>query len=1330
MAKEDKQNFMSRLVQGWQNFFNGKQEQHALKPFPKNHFFSPEELDFLSNSSDKLSPIEQWAVSSGRWGYERSKDTTSLPFSSFAPVQWQDGLMATWIDGTLVPDSSERQAEKLLLLQNQSYEIPQRFKSLINNYEGKKLVGTYHSSVNGNEVIKVESYDPGQLIGEEASLKIKRWDKQTLAVTEEEISYSHFSDVLAKGLVGMSDSEKEGFTNLLDRQEKGKKEFEKLLATIKATYPPYMGGSIAPELRKVHDIEGSEDKMIPISWSMGADQSIVIHASTKDSQQKSIHVDGSSAYRYASLISTVHTMAEGEMNKGYIRSLAKVMGVDFGENVLYAKKNNEPFLSTKEGEVNALIVTSTDFLGITKNSQEKVSLDKTEQRDLKQFLLLEGLQEHTRLCNKVGVSMMKDYVNSLKDKEDITSGDYELLPSHTKVDKLYGEYWSKEEELHDSTHSSLVAREDRAALLADATTSFMSFKQELTKMVEAYNSQSSPISVDDIKKLKSLNAILSQKKGIGLPATINTSIDELEKRLVTAAAVNKGIQSKAHVSDNIEKTPLSPPIAIGLFFGDINEIKDSMGKENEDFEKPQRISQKEKGEAVQRIDRRIHELHRQNQELSHNTVHGNSAEPLARKYSPEKTGVQSATPSAAKIQKGFLNSKDIAKKVGLFLLNFSNSKEITADNFGKELIKSVQNPTNQLSDYIRFIDVNGAKTVLRLSDHSGNARNIIISGKKSDKGISLVIKTPSSSDHERKFRANSWAKVTEYIYDNPDRSRLHNIGRGIFDLLDRGAYIDLADANEINVSPRKNGIKRLMTPDGKLLGATWRGKIYLSPEAKGFEPPVHEYTHLWAGALQDRNYKEWCNVVSMMKESSLWNEVRNLHTELFVTDDIAEEVLATYSGRRGAERLESKFQAISDSNAGINERTAMAMSVNEVNNAVAKFWKVMSDYLHIHYTSAEEVADRVLYDYTKGLYPYNYSEAVEKKSKTKAYYISLEENGKDGRWHRPEIEERKAYNLYGNMLSDRLSLQMTYAELPWINAQRMQPCNLSKQPYEGIHGLMLALDVEKNGYALPIYITKEAAKEKGLLVKSDAISFPLVASLGVKEVYNIEQTDYPIKHAKEYETLKLEGISASRQFSPQATLHLLREKGAWPSQILYDGKQDLVSYSYADNSIHLAPAEKYPTPNNFQRDLSQGLIRSTRKVEARSTKYESMVKEELVSLIGSAMIGQKEHFCVTTPQQSSLWKQRLKEDTSYTKEVLRGAENASHLIYKRINEIKRSASQDLDLRTTTPISVDVDGNGIIESQENYAADKKQGSNESLDSPSDDIPRQEKKHWHR
>ena len=445
------------------------------------------------------------------------------------------------------------------------------------------------------------------------------------------------------------------------------------------------------------------------------------------------------------------------------------------------------------------------------------------------------------------------------------------------------------------------------------------------------------------------------------------------------------------------------------------------------------------------------------------------------------------------------------------------------------------------------------------------------------------------------------------------------------------------------------------------------------------------------------------------------------------TDDIAEEVLATYSGRRGAERLESKLKEIVASNKSMDEKTAETQAVTQMNNAVSKFWNVMSDFLHIHYTSAEEVADRVLYEYTKGLYPLNYEEVAQQKGKTKPYYVSVEEKD-NGRWHRPEVEQRAAYQRYGEMMADKLSLQLTYGDMPWIKSDKQVPCDLSKKAYQGMDSFMLALDAEKNAYTLPIYISKEDIQANNLLVKSDATSFPIIEEVGVTELYNIEQTNYPILHPKDYEELKLDSIASNRYKQSNELGQLLR-KGAWQTAIAFDGKPSLASYSAKNDTIHVAPVQHYEKEQDFYRDLGMGLTRSTRKAEARKTSFESLSREELVSLVGSVILGQKNHFDVTTPQQTSMWKERLRKDPSYTKQVLSSADVASQIIIQRIDILKKGGSQDIDLRSSTPVEVDIDGNGIVESQENLAPDQKQSSNESQEQ-SDEVPRQEKRHMHR
>lgn len=97
-----------------------------------------------------------------------------------------------------------------------------------------------------------------------------------------------------------------------------------------------------------------------------------------------------------------------------------------------------------------------------------------------QALLFEGLDEQSRLRKELSIPKMKDYVESMEDEEDILSGNKELLPHGSKVDSLYGTYYSAEEEYSSYAQGTLpLAAEDKAELIADLQSSFMNFKQEL-----------------------------------------------------------------------------------------------------------------------------------------------------------------------------------------------------------------------------------------------------------------------------------------------------------------------------------------------------------------------------------------------------------------------------------------------------------------------------------------------------------------------------------------------------------------------------------------------------------------------------------------------------------------------------------------------------------------------------------------------------------------------------------------------------------------------------------------------------------------------------------
>lgn len=335
-----------------------------------------------------------------------------------------------------------------------------------------------------------------------------------------------------------------------------------------------------------------------------------------------------------------------------------------------------------------------------------------------------------------------------------------------------------------------------------------------------------------------------------------------------------------------------------------------------------------------------------------------------------------------------------------------------------------------------------------------------------------------------------------------------------------------------------------------------------------------------------------------------------------------------------------------------------------------------------------------------------------------------------GRWHTLDIKQREVYLQYGKLLAEKLALQQTYGKLPLTNNRRSLPTTLDKKEYQGIHAFVLALNTEKNGFFMPVYLTEEDLKSKKLLVKKEASSFPLIEKRGIVNVYNIEQTNYSFRYPQEYASLKNELLSEEQENKKENRLPRLLQPDRWSSAIVQDGKPNLASYNSKEDVIHIGSQDQYDKEDDFYRDLAEGLIRSTRQKEARNTKYNALVKEELISLVGANMLGQENRFNVTVPQQSAIWKKRLRNDPDYARDVLVSASISQALVESRISGIKPQLGNDIDMRSATPINIDSDGNGIVDSQENLVADQKQGSNENQEQQAEDSVSHHVRHGRR
>ena len=303
--------------------------------------------------------------------------------------------------------------------------------------------------------------------------------------------------------------------------------------------------------------------------------------------------------------------------------------------------------------------------------------------------------------------------------------------------------------------------------------------------------------------------------------------------------------------------------------------------------------------------------------------------------SPQTSGGNVVAPYEAKINKKLRSSRDLARKMLSFLDKIKEG-EVKAENFPADLVENL-GVSKQVegSEYVHFVSQDGEKITLRLSDHHGNARNIIIKGVRTDKGVSIVISLPGVD--LGKYKANKWAKVDEYVYESPSVEQLYNIGKSIFNLFNSGEYIDLADAKEHLRSPRVTELKA----NGVVYGWAMNGEIYLTPDGINPNTPVHEYAHLWGADVEKNNPKLWNEVVEAMKLSPVWDEVANdaNYSNIHGNDSrMASEVLSRLSGRENYRRTMEEAEKEIAAERDIVGKVQKKGILNRIKNALKNFW--------------------------------------------------------------------------------------------------------------------------------------------------------------------------------------------------------------------------------------------------------------------------------------------------------------------------------------------------------------------------------------------------------
>jgi hypothetical protein len=156
-------------------------------------------------------------------------------------------------------------------------------------------------------------------------------------------------------------------------------------------------------------------------------------------------------------------------------------------------------------------------------------------------------------------------------------------------------------------------------------------------------------------------------------------------------------------------------------------------------------------------------------------------------------------------------------------------------------------------------------------------------------------------------------------------------------------------------------------PNGKVYGWTDGKDFFYTKD--GFNPNtfVHEYTHIWAKAMMEKNPTGWNSIKQLLKDTLVWEEVMNdanysdIHKD---EDKVTSEVLSRISGKDNEKKLRKMYRKMVDDAKGTMRKVEARGLIQNIKDALNQFWGwVGKEFFKIEkFNSVDEITDRVLWD--------------------------------------------------------------------------------------------------------------------------------------------------------------------------------------------------------------------------------------------------------------------------------------------------------------------------------------------------------------------------------
>lgn len=430
--------FCNRLLGGWSKIFgkkhdNGKGEKQGhdhdklkLKPFPPNHFFSQEELCFLAKNQEQCSRLQSWALQMSLWARSKSNEQDRNNPQFFPAVQWQDGLMSTWIDSEARPDSIDQQADRLYQLQLDGYKMDAAFVRMIEARACRSLVGNLFvderqnetaSRKGGKHFIWIEAVVDKP--GEDLALSIYHYNKISHHhESEETVSYKQFKPLLEnKEMAALGGEGQRKWNDEATARDMAEEKFTELVCLMRRSnicqgmFPAHSSISIRQEDGKDY---------VPMAWALSGDEIKIDFDPQVSISKSSLLITSNDSYRFVDVLDYIDkTISEQDASQELL-TFVRIFGKDFcGDKVLSSGKY--PLCWINGIEIDRVTAKASDTIvafnndtleTVTLSSEDRITLLKAVIRRSDE-LLTELKSDLQRTTDEKVQGILQDRLNNI-----------------------------------------------------------------------------------------------------------------------------------------------------------------------------------------------------------------------------------------------------------------------------------------------------------------------------------------------------------------------------------------------------------------------------------------------------------------------------------------------------------------------------------------------------------------------------------------------------------------------------------------------------------------------------------------------------------------------------------------------------------------------------------------------------------------------------------------------------------------------------------------------------------------------------------------------------